>query len=96
MSKYFGTLEEFKDSSLINIFNYSCDIVLKLIEHKIQTDNFKDMLQLSKQAVLCLQECLDYSEDINVKEEDYNKYEIKPTIIPSQRRRGKDKKLISN
>ena len=22
MSKYFGTLEEFKDSSLINIFNY--------------------------------------------------------------------------
>ena len=96
MSKYFGTLEEFKDSSLINIFNYSCDIVLKLIEHKIQTDNFRDMLQLSKQAVLCLQECLDYSEDINVKEEDYNKYEIKPTIIPSQRRRGKDKKLNIN
>ena len=36
---------------------------------------------------------MDYSEDLNIKEESYNKYEIKPTYIPSPRRRGKDKKL---
>ena len=93
MNKYFGTLEEFKEGSLITIFNYTCDIVQNIINHKIQTDNLKDMLQLTKQVVLCLLECLDYSEDINIKEESYNKYEIKPTYIPSPRRRGKDKKL---
>ena len=93
MHKYFGTLEEFKEASLIGIFNYTCDVVQNIINHKIQTDNLKDMLQLSKQVVLCLLECLDYSEDINIKEESYNKYEIKPTYIPSPRRRGKDKKL---
>ena len=93
MNKYFGTLEEFKEASLIGIFNYTCDVVQNIINHKIQTDNLKDMLQLSKQVVLCLLECLDYSEDINIKEENYNKYEIKPTYIPSPRRRGKDKKL---
>ena len=93
MTKYFGTLEEFKEGPLIAIFNYICAAVSNIIGHKIQTDNFMDMLQLSKQTVLCLQECLDYSEDLNIKEEDYNKYEIKPTFIPSPRRRGKDKKL---
>ena len=93
MNKYFGTLEEFKENSLIQIFNYTCDVIQNIINHKIQTDNLKDMLQLSKQAVLCLLESLDYSEDINIKEENYNKYEIKPTYIPSPRRRGKDKKL---
>ena len=93
MNKYFGTLEEFKEGSLISIFNHICDAVQNIIGHKIQTDNLKDMLQLSKQVVLCFLECLDYSEDINIKEEDYNKYEIKPTYIPSPRRRGKDKKL---
>ena len=93
MNKYFGTLEEFKENSLITIFNYTCDAIQNIINHKIQTDNLKDMLQLTKQAVLCLLECLDYSEDINIKEESYNKYEIKPTYIPSPRRRGKDKKL---
>ena len=93
MNKYFGTLEEFKENSLIQIFNYTCDVIQNIINHKIQTDNLKDMLQLSKQVVLCLLESLDYSEDINIKEENYNKYEIKPTYIPSPRRRGKDKKL---
>ena len=93
MNKYFGTLEEFKENSLITIFNYTCDAIQNIINHKIQTDNLKDMLQLTKQAVLCLLECLDYSEDINIKEESYSKYEIKPTYIPSPRRRGKDKKL---
>ena len=93
MNKYFGTLEEFKEGSLITIFNYTCDVVQNIISHKIQTDNLIDMLQLTKQVVLCLLECLDYSEDINIKEESYNKYEIKPTYIPSPRRRGKDKKL---
>ena len=93
MNKYFGTLEEFKEASLITIFNYTCDVVQNIINHKIQTDNLKDMLQLSKQVVLCLLESLDYSEDLNIKEESYNKYEIKPTYIPSPRRRGKDKKL---
>ena len=93
MNKYFKTLEEFKEGCLISIFNHTCDAVQNIIGHKIQTDNLKDMLQLSKQAVLCLLECLDYSEDLNIKEEDYNKYEIKPTYIPSPRRRGKDKKL---
>ena len=93
MTKNFKTLEEFKEGPLINIFNYTCDAVTNIIGHKIQTDNFKDILQLSKQVVLCLEECLDYSEDSNIKEEDYNKYEIKPTYIPSPRRKGKDKKL---
>ena len=93
MTKYFGTLEEFKESALISIFNYSCEIIANIIGHKIQTENFKDILQLSKQVVLCLKECLNYSEDSNIREEDYNKYEIKPTYIPSPRRRGKDKKL---
>ena len=93
MTKYFKTLEEFKEGPLINIFNYACDTLTNIISHKIQTDNFRDILQLSKQIVLCLEECLDYSEDTNIKEEDYNKYEIKPTYIPSQRRKGKDKKL---
>ena len=37
---------------------------------KIQTDNFRDILQLTKQIVLCLEECLDYSEDSNIKEEE--------------------------
>ena len=69
MNKYFGTLEEFKENSLITIFNYTCDAIQNIINHKIQTDNLKDMLQLTKQAVLCLLECLDYSEDINIKEE---------------------------
>ena len=96
MTKYFGTLEEFKENSLITIFTYTCEAITNIINHKIQTDNFRDMLQLSKQAVLCLQECLDYSEDINIKEEDYNKYEIKPTYVPSPRRRGRDKKLNIN
>ena len=93
MTKYFKTLEGFKEGPLINIFNYTCDTLTNIIAHKIQTDNFRDMLQLSKQIVLCLEECLDYSEDTNIKEEDYNKYEIKPTYIPSPRRKGKDKKL---
>ena len=93
MTKYFGTLEEFKENSLIQIFNYTCDTIAHIVEHKIPTDNFTDILQMSKQIVLCLQECLDYSEDSNIKEEDYNKYEIKPTFIPNPRRRGKDKKL---
>ena len=93
MNKYFGTLEEFKEASLITIFNYICEVVQNIISHKIQTDNLKDMLQLCKQVVLCLLESLDYSEDLNIKEESYNKYEIKPTYIPSPRRRGKDKKL---
>ena len=93
MTKYFGTLDEVKEGPLINIFNYNCDMITNIIGHKIQTDNFKDILQLSKQIVLCLEECLNYSEDSNIKEEDYNKYEIKPTIIPSPKRRGKDKKL---
>ena len=96
MTRYFGTLEEFKENSLITIFTYTCEAITNLINHKIQTDNFRDMLQLSKQAVLCLQECLDYSEDLNIKEEDYNKYEIKPTYVPSPRRRGRDKKLNIN
>ena len=93
MNKYYGTLEEFKEGCLITIFNYTCDVVQNIINHKIQTDNLKDMLQLTKQVVQCLLECLDYSEDLNMKEESYNKYEIKPTYIPSPRRRGKDKKL---
>ena len=93
MTKYFGTLEEFRENSLITIFKYTCEAISNIIKHKIQTDNFRDMLQLAKQAVLCLRECLDYSDDLNIKEEDYNKYEIKPTYIPSPRRRGKDKKL---
>ena len=93
MTKYFGTLEEFKEFSLISIFNHSCDIITNIVGHKIQTENFKDILQLAKQLVLCLNECLNYSEDSNIKEEDYNKYEIKPTYIPSPKRRGKDKKL---
>ena len=93
MNKYFGILEEFKEGSLIPIFNYNCDVIQNIMDHKIPTDNLKDMLQLTKQVVLCFLECLDYSEDINLKEEGYNKYEIKPTYIPSQRKRGKDKKL---
>ena len=96
MTKYFGTLEEFKEGPLINIFNYISDVVTSIIGHKIPTDNFNDILQLSQQIVLCLEECLNYSEDSNIKEEDYNKYEIKPTHIPSPRRRGKDKKLNIN
>ena len=73
MNKYFKTLEEFKEGCLISIFNHTCDAVQNIIGHKIQTDNLKDMLQLSKQAVLCLLECLDYSEDLNIKEEKDNK-----------------------
>ena len=96
MTKYFGTLEEFKEGPLIFIFNYTCEVVANIIGHKIQTENFRDILHLSKQVVLCLDECLNYSEDSNIREEDYNKYEIKPTYIPSQRRRGKDKKLNIN
>ena len=96
MTKYFGTLEEFKEGPLIFIFNYSCEAVANIIGHRIQTENFRDILQLSKQVVLCMEECLNYSEDSNIREDDYNKYEIKPTYIPSQRRRGKDKKLNIN
>ena len=93
MTRYFGTLEDFKEGPLIAIFNYVCETISHMVEHKIPTENFTDIIQLTKQIVLCLQECFDYSEDSNIKEEDYRKYEIKPTFIPNPRRRGKDKKL---
>ena len=96
MSKHFNLIEEFRDSCLIIIFASQCGIIDNLLNHKIQTENFDDMLSLTKQVSLCMLECLDYSDDINAKEDDYNKYEIKPTYIPSQRKRGKDKKLNIN
>ncbi len=42
-------------------------------------------------------ECLDYEDDINVKDDSYKKFEIKPTFIPTTKKiRSKDRTIDIN
>ena len=52
--------------------------------------NLISINELSKLII----ECLDYEEDLNIKEDSYEKFEIKPTFIPNIKKfKSRDKTI---
>ena len=41
----------------------------------------------------CINECMEYEEILNIKCENYKKYEINPIYVPNNKKRSKDKTL---
>ena len=91
--KFQKSIIEFKDISLLPIFEYSQNMLLSLFQHQIKTENMEDFIFYINEVIKCLNECLDYEEDLNSKEDNYSKFEIKPVYIPNNKRRTRDKTL---
>ena len=93
INKMQKVISEFKDSTLLQIFNYSMTILFSLFQHKFKTENMEEFMGYINKISKCLNECMDYEDDLNAKEDNYSKFEIKPVFIPNNRKRLKDKKL---
>lgn len=95
-SKLKKTICEFKEISLLPIFEYANKILFALFQHEIKTEKIEDFISFINEILKCLNECLDYEDDINAKEDNYSQYEIKPVYIPNNKKRTRDKTLDVN
>ena len=95
-SKLKKTICEFKEISLLPIFEYANNILFALFQHEIKTEKIEDFICFINEILKCLNECLDYEDDINAKEDNYSQYEIKPVYIPNNKKRTRDKTLDAN
>lgn len=81
---------------MLPIFEYANNILFALFQHEIKTEKIDDFICFINEILKCLNECLDYEDDINAKEDNYSQYEIKPVYIPNNKKRTRDKTLDAN
>ena len=93
MNKFQKVVSDFKENTLLKIFNYSMTVLFSLFQKKFKSENMVEFMGYINKVSKCLNECMDYEEDLNAKEDNYSKFEIKPVFIPNNRKRLKDKKL---
>jgi hypothetical protein len=92
-NKLYRYISDFKDSALFNIYSYSTDFLIGVL-NKIEFEDFNCHLIYFSAIANCINESLEYEEDLNAKDENYKKFEIKPFYIPNNnKRKSRDKSL---
>ncbi|MCQ2817345.1 MAG: hypothetical protein MJ252_08785 [archaeon] len=82
----------FRTLYLVQIFN-EITRKISLISLSMIDDNYPMIIQRLKENVEACIECLDFEEDPCAKEDNYSKYELKPSLIPNSKMCCKDKTI---
>lgn len=92
----FKFTSDFKEHYLFSIYEFACNSLVSTFNNKYNFENLECYVFFIKEISNCLNECLEYEEDLNVKSENYKKFEIKPVYVPNCKKRCKDKSLDIN
>lgn len=92
-NKLFRYISDFKDYSLLSIYDFATGCLINIFNHMIKFENLEDYIFTIKEISKCLSECMEYEEDLNSKHENYKKFEIKPVYVPNGKKRTKDRTI---
>jgi hypothetical protein len=86
-------ISDFKDISLIHIYEYASNFLMNIFKQNFKFEKIEHCLIYINEISKCITECMEFEDDLNVKEECYKKFEIKPVYVPNNKKRCKDKSL---
>jgi hypothetical protein len=92
-NKIYRYISDFKDYSLLHIYENATSFLINIFKQNVKFENLEHYLFFIKELSICLSECMEYEEDLNLKDVNYKKFEIKPIYVPNNRKRTKDKSL---
>lgn len=92
-NKLFKYISDFKDHALLHIYENATSFLINIFKQHVKFENIDHYLYFVKEIAKCLNECMDYEEDLNIKDENYKKFEIKPVYVPNNKRKSRDKTL---
>ncbi len=81
-------IQDFKDNCLISIYELTTESLYNIFVRKLLFENLTHYIYFLREISKVLNECMDYEEDLNVKTENYKKFEIKPIFVPNNHRRN--------
>ena len=102
LNKLKRSIEEFKEKSLTNIYIFAMNNLITFLNdnESFSSTNSKKYQNDTFFVDICaklIYECLDYEEDLNIKDFNFNKFQIKPGNIPNGKRvKLKDKQININ
>jgi hypothetical protein len=92
-NRIYRFISDFKDTSLFNIYTYATEFLIEVL-NKIEFEDFGCHLIYFSTIAICINEALEYEEDLNARDDNYKKYEIRPSYIPNNhKRKSRDKSL---
>ena len=86
-------ISDFKDYALYPIYETSTNFLMNIFKQQIKFEKIGHCLLFINEIAKCISECMEYEEDLNIKNENYKKHEIKPIYVPNNKKRVKDKTL---
>jgi hypothetical protein len=91
-NKLYRYISDFKENALLSIYESATNFLINIFKQDIKFEKIEHCILFINELSKCINECMEYEEDLNIKEENYKKYEIKPIYVPNKKR-TKDKTL---
>jgi len=92
-NKIYRFISDFKEFALLHIYENASGFLINIFKQSIKFENLEHYLYFIKELSKCLNACMEYEEDLNIKDENYKRFEIKPIYVPNNKKRSKDKSL---
>ena len=92
-NKLYRYISDFKDYALLPIYENATNFLVNIFKQEIKFEKIEHCIMFINELSKCVNECMEYEEDLNIKCENYKKYEIKPIYVPNNKKRSKDKTL---
>jgi hypothetical protein len=102
LNKLKKSIEEFKEKCLNNIYIFAMNNLIIFLNHRecFSSANSKKYQNDTFFVDICaklIYECLDFEEDLNIKDYNFNKFQIKPGNIPNSKKvKLRDKQININ
>lgn len=92
-SKLYRYISDFKDKALLTIYDNSTNFLINILKQNLKFEKIEYCVIFINELSKCISECMEYEEDLNIKDENYKKYEIKPIYVPNCKKRNKESPL---